>query len=342
MMNQIFTYALAIGMFGAALLAADHPEAAISNGSIRARVALPDATKGYYRGTRFDWSGLITSLESQGHNYFAPFYEKFDPAVRDVDFKQTVLAGPISAVSGPAEEFSVIGYPEAKTGGTFLKIGVGALKKPEEPRYDHYFMYEIAVPGKWTVHKTGNQVEMTQEVHDPASGYGYIYRKTIRLLNGQPKMVLEHSLKNVGGKALEGNVYDHNFFVIDHQPTGPDFALKFAFEPKTAREMPKSAEMRDRQINYLNPLGGGDVVQTQIQGFGAAASDYDFRVENRKTGAGVHVTGDHPLSRMMLWSIRTTVCPEAFVDFHVEPGQEFKWDIQYEFYSLPGSSAPRP
>ena len=335
MIKQTCAIALVMGTLRFMLSAADYPDAAISNGPVRARVSLPDAAKGYYRGTRFDWSGIITSLDALGHTYFAPFYEKFDPEVRDVDFKTTVLAGPISAVSGPVEEFSAIGYAEAKPGGTFLKIGVGALRKPDEPRYDHYRQYEIAEPGKWSVKVDSGQVEMTQEVRDAASGYGYVYRKTVRLASAQPRMVLEHSLKNVGGKVIAGNVYDHNFMVIDHLPAGPDISLKFAFEPKV-RSMGELAEARGSQIDYLKVLAGGDVAQTMIQGFGATAADYDFRVENRKAGAGVHVTGDRPLSRMMLWSIRTTVCPEAYVDFHIEPGQEFQWNISYEFYSLPG------
>jgi hypothetical protein len=326
---------LALGVFCAALFGADYPEAAITNGSIHAVVALPDTAQGYYRGTRFDWSGLITSLEWQGHKYFAPFYEKFDPAVRDVDFKTTVLAGPISAVSGPAEEFSPLGYPEAKAGGTFIKIGVGALRKPDEPRYDHYEMYTIAVPGKWSIERRSGEVEMTQEVRDPASGYAYIYRKTVRLVPGKPQMTLQHSLKNIGEKPLTGNVYDHNFFVIDAQPAGPDIALKFAFETKGTRGMANLAQARGSQIEYLKVLGGGESAATPIQGFGATAADYDFRVENHKTGAGVHITGDRPLSRMMLWSIRTTVCPEAYIDWNVAPGQEFQWNILYEFYSLP-------
>ncbi len=33
------------------------PQAEISNGVIKAQIYLPDAVKGYYLGTRFDWSG---------------------------------------------------------------------------------------------------------------------------------------------------------------------------------------------------------------------------------------------------------------------------------------------
>jgi hypothetical protein len=62
MMRQRCVCALALGISCGVLSAADYPEAGVSNGFIRARLSLPDTTKGYYRGTRFDWSGMITSL----------------------------------------------------------------------------------------------------------------------------------------------------------------------------------------------------------------------------------------------------------------------------------------
>jgi hypothetical protein len=39
------------------------PEATISNGQITAKIHLPDPRRGFYRSTRFDWSGMIASLE---------------------------------------------------------------------------------------------------------------------------------------------------------------------------------------------------------------------------------------------------------------------------------------
>jgi hypothetical protein len=51
---------------------------------LRAKVYVPDGEKGFYRGIRFDWAGVMESLEYKGHGYFGPFFEKFDPAVSDV------------------------------------------------------------------------------------------------------------------------------------------------------------------------------------------------------------------------------------------------------------------
>jgi hypothetical protein len=45
------------------------------------------------------------------------------------------------------------------------------------------------------------------------------------------------------------------------------------------------------------------------------------------------------MSKLHLWSIRTTVCPEAFIDLRIEPGKESSWRIAYEFY--PAAAATR-
>src|ERR1051326_9034710 len=109
---------------------ADPPQAEITNGQIRVKLYLPDTRNGYYRGTRFDWSGVIASLEYKGHNYYGPWFDKVDPSVHDYRYAgNEIIASTCSAISGPVEEFqtaeSALGWQEAKPGGTFIKIGVG-------------------------------------------------------------------------------------------------------------------------------------------------------------------------------------------------------------------------
>jgi hypothetical protein len=313
-------------------LAADFPQAEIVVGSTRAKLYLPDTEKGYYRATRFDWSGQIASLEAQGHNYFGQWFESYDPKLHD-------------AILGPVEEFLTdgmgLGYKDVKVGESFVKIGVGAVRKPEERAFQQFKTYEITDPGKWTVKPYPDRVEFTQELHDTA-GYAYIYKKTVRLTKGKPRLVLEHSLKNTGTKVIESSVYEHNFFMIDDKPAGPDYSVKFPFTVTSDRDLKGLAEARGDQFAYLKEFEKGQSVYAVLSGFGATPKDYDIRVENRAAQAGVRQTSDRPLAKLAFWSIRSTVCPEAYIDMRIEPGKEFTWRIAYDFYTIPASQNTKP
>ena len=318
--------------------AAGFPQAEITNGLIKAKLYLPDAAKGYYLGTRFDWSGVIYSLEYQRHNYYGPWFDGRDPKIRDFSYVGAqIIAGPCSAITGPVDEFQAMGFDDAKPGGTFLKIGVGALRKDDRP-YTQYSLYEIANQGKWTVRKRRDSVEFTHVLSDAPSGYGYVYRKTVRLIAGKPEMALEHSLKNTGKRTIRGTVYNHNFLTLDKQPPGPDFTISVPYQIQTSRPPNKDlAEIRGARIVYLKTLQDRDVVSTPVQGFGASAGDHEIRIENSKVGAGMRIVGDRPLSNNSLWSIRTVLAIEPFVALDSPPGGEFSWKTTYEYYTLPAT-----
>ena len=324
---------LAIGT----LSAVDHPQAEISNGIVRAKLYLPDSSAGFYRGTRFDWSGVISNLEARGHTYFGAWFKAHDPGMVDVAFVPALdgfAAGTPSAALGPVEEFSdPIGYNDVAAGGAFIKVGVGVLRKPKEAKYLWSTRYEIVDAGKWTVRKQPDSIEFQQEVNGP-SGYAYVYRKTISLVQGKPEMILEHSLKNTGRRLIETPVYEHNFLVMDDQPSGPDFVIKVPFQIEPARDQLDVLQVRGKEVVFSRELLKDERAMIFLAGFSGDAKDYDIRVENRKTRAGVRITGDRPLTRLPVWSIRSTRCPEPYINVHAEPGKEFTWRISYEFYIL--------
>jgi hypothetical protein len=85
---------------------------------------------------------------------------------------------------------------------------------------------------------------------------------------------------------------------------------------------------------YKKPLTGEDQVAVPIQGFSDNASDSEIVVENKKVGAGVRVTGDRPLVRDLLWSIRTVLAIEPYVAIDVQPGAEFTWKNTLVYYTI--------
>jgi len=90
----------------ASLSAGEFPQNEISNGEIRLKIYLPDAKAGFYRATRFDWSGMIDSLVYKGHEYYGSWFQRVDTSVRDFTYDGAdIVAGPCTAAVGPAEEF---------------------------------------------------------------------------------------------------------------------------------------------------------------------------------------------------------------------------------------------
>jgi len=297
--------------------------AKISNDQIRAEIYLPDIEKGYYRGTRFDWSGVMPVLEYEGHSYFGKWFKNYDPKVHE-------------SVMGPVEEFSPLGYEEAEVGETFMQIGVGALVKPKESKYSRFKTYKLHDAGEWEVVKSSNGLTFK---HTLVKGeYSYEYEKIISLTNEKPEMVLEHTFTNTGNKTIETEVYNHNFFFIDTMNIGPGYSVKFPFDligEGEVKGIGEFAEIDGNKIVFIKDLGEKDNVYIgSLTGNLVNESGYDIRIENKISGAGVRITCDRPLSRLVFWSAQKTVCPEPYIDLKVEPGETFTWKIIYKFYSF--------
>jgi hypothetical protein len=304
-----------------AFMQVNNPQAEIKNELIQAKFYLPDAQSGYYRGTRFDWSGVMPSLEYKGHSYFGQWNDTYEPTLHD-------------AIMGPVEEFAPLGYEKADSGGNFVKIGIGVLHKPAESKYDRFNYYQIEDPGIWTINKKSDQITF---IHDLGhKDYGYQYTKTVRLVPGKPVMEIEQSIKNKGQQIIETSVYDHNFFVMDGKYTGPGFLVTFPFDMVV--DPPKIGDNFDltkNTISFKSEFIKGETTHLGLlTGYSNDMKDYDFRIENRLTGAGVRIKGDKPLTLLIFWASQKVLSPEPYINIKIEPGQEFTWKITYEFYTF--------
>lgn len=311
----------------AALAAAQAPppQVLLRNRSATARVYLPDPEKGYYRGTRFDWSGQVFSFRTTTHEYFGQWYDVEDPLRHD-------------SIMGPVEEFrtggAALGYAEAPAGGEFVRIGVGVLRKPDDGPFETFRTYEIVDAGRWKIRRARAWVEFTHMIR-PANGYAYEYRKKVRLVRQKPQLVIEHTLKNTGAKIIETDQYNHNFFVIDGLAVGPGVRVIFPFDLREVRKF--SADFvrnQGNRIEIVKEIPAGASAIGEFRGFSSSPADYDIRVEHEAAGAGVRIRGSLPLARLVFWCMRRTFCPEPYVHLSVPPGRQVSWRLTYDFYDL--------
>lgn len=318
----------------------DHPKALLTNGKLDALVFLPDARNGYYRSTRFDWSGVVGCVSLNGHKFFGEWFTQYDPLKND-------------SITGPVEEFrsddlpngqsgqrpgesavraGAIGYKEAKPGETFLKPGVGVLRKVDDSPYQFGGAYPIVDGGAWAVKAGKRSVRFRQVLRGP-DGYAYVYEKTLTLEKNEPVMTLRHSLKNTGKKAIETYVYDHDFFMLDGKPTGPGMVVHFKFEPKPVGEIGAAAKIEGKDLVYVDGLAPRKGVAGYLTGYSDDVRDYDFTVEDTRSKVGVQQTSDHSLARLYFWSTQTTICPEGYIKLNVAPGGTSRWTLRYRFFA---------
>jgi hypothetical protein len=325
------------------------PFVRLGNGSLALKVYLPDADHGFYRGTRFDWSGIIGDLTFAGHHLYGPWFSAIDPGVHDFIYKGPdleIVSGLANSATGPAEEFvaadgTALGFNSAQPGGTFIKIGIGVLRRPDTAPYDNFRLYEIVDHGAWQVHTRPRSIEFSQRLVDNSAGYSYLYTKTLQLIPGKPILVIQHRLKNLGRLPIATELYDHNFVNFDHRTTGPDFRFIFPFEPRFLKPIDGDiCRIEGKQILYNRPLRGRDEFYVPIGGFDSTVNNYDFRVENRDAGFGLHVTATRPLAHMAMWSIRSVLAVEPYISLYIAPGHTANWSYTYTYYRFQEGDFP--
>jgi hypothetical protein len=312
-------FAILFGVFQGNSQDIKYPEIEISNGIIKANLYLPDAENGYYKGTRFDWSGVISNLEFNEHTYFGQWFDADN-------------APPFATIMGPVEAYAPLNYNDVPVGEGFVKIGVGVLKKTADENYSDFKNYEIINPGKRSLKTNANTVEFGHVVNTKT--VSYVYTKTIRLVENQSIMQVSHVLKNTGKHQIKTFGFNHNFLVIDNQTIGKDFEMIFPVEVSgIGRGLGDIFEIEDKRLIFERDIIGDESIAIKhLEGLNNNVDNFDISIHNSKTGAGVKITGDQPLSRFRLWGTSKTICPETYIDIKVAPGETFSWSYFYEFY----------
>jgi hypothetical protein len=304
-----------------ALAGEPYPQTVVTNTIVSAALYLPDSERGYYRGTRFDWSGLVSHVEVGGHSFFCDFKQQHDPLNHD-------------DICGTAEEFgieSAPSYAEASPGEPFIKIGIGVLEKPDASPYAFWKRYNVLKPGDWKILAKPDNISFRQHLEGP-KGWGYIYTKTLTTVDQQPVLKIRRELKNTGTRRIQTDHYDHNFLRIDNLPAGTNYTLEFPFTPHLGKDSRTEGlvEIRGKALCFMQEPTADKAIWVRLEGF-TKPEDNRIRVVNHASGAAMNISTDRPLSKLVFYSSGGVLCPEAFVDVDLGPGQSQEWTTTYRF-----------
>jgi len=299
----------------------EYPYATIDAGEIVADVYLPDTENAFYRGTRFDWSGIVGSLRFHGHEYFGQWKDFHDPQYHD-------------CITGPAEEFEAVDSPDqdflrAAQGSPFLRLGVGLLRKIGDGDFRRFHTYPIVDDSGWQTSIASDQVSF-EHTAASSTGLSYQYRKTLRLEAQAPVLWLEHTLCNTGRIPIVTRHYNHNFFRIDGLPPDPSLHVTTPFPLSLKNPVNEPLTIEGRTVSLSRALSRGESVLAEAR---QQNERYEIDIFQQATAVGVRICADRPLVRLLLWASSRVLCPEPYIDIHVQPGKCFSWNLSYTFYT---------
>jgi hypothetical protein len=317
--------------------AADYPKIELSTKKLKLTVYPPDAEKGFYRGSRFCWGGVMGDVEVDGFKLFHAWKDTHNPTNND-------------DIIGPVIEFGndmALGYADAKEGEQFVKIGVGELTKPKEAKYSFFTNYKVANPGVWKVKHPkkrdgfGDEIEFRQTLNSK-TGYSYHLVIHARLYDTDhdTTMHVDYELINTGTKAIDTDVYNHNFFNVDKQTVGPKYSIGFeaVVVPKKDSAFGNRAEVVGRALEFPKPLAKESAFGWLLLKEDGTPYTYQFHLnykESDKKMVRVSVLDSWPdeqkCKKFQTWSIGTVMCAEPFYAIKLDPGESVKWWTSYEF-----------
>jgi hypothetical protein len=318
----------------------------IHSNQLTVEIAQPGSV---YAGTRFDWTGFITqvTLTTSGgvkHSFCVP---------------ESLESGKGTGGWGMCNEFGndkAIGYTDAQPGESFPKLGIGLLKKPEQPQYNFFRHHEIDQQFPIQIDTTENQTLFTVE---PIECRGYAVRFTKTVSARENWLEIAYHLENVGSKLIDTNEYCHNFMGIDEHPIGPEYRLHFPyaiqlediasayrhFLPPVLRKL-LPVFLQDRLLKRMASPGntvvqavGADFIFSAtpkspfyFRPLGFTKTDgYQWELTHLTSGVKVREYDDFTPCRVAVWGTTHVISAEIFVDIHLPPGQSKTWMRRYEF-----------
>jgi hypothetical protein len=302
-----------------------YPRTALHKNGLTMVVYLPDKTNGYYRGSRFDWAGMIGRVTFRGHSWYSQWQTPHDPTAHD-------------HATGPCHEFDMDeppGYEDAAAGESFVKIGVGLLQKPDNGSYTFYNAYTIQDPGTHTWSRTKDRIRFVHRI-PTLRGIRYVYEKTLRMCGSDSSAFTIHrTLHNTGTRPIATTQYCHNFTSIDDEPIGDPYEVHFASAPQIPsgymQGIDDKCTVNDTILDMIASPDPGDAIFTPINGLTTSAADHFARICNTATNACVAFTGSTTPHKWQLYATRSALCIEPFSVFSIPPDDSTTWETTYRF-----------
>jgi len=273
-----------------------------------------------YKGSRFDWSGKISSVKFKS----LPLTTIEDTGSKDVNFLGKGLYNEFGIASP-------IGFEETPMGGWFHKIGVGLLKKEHKDYLFH--RNHLIKPASFDVNYENKKIIIICKSEN-VNGYSYILKKEITV--SENSLIIDYSLHNTGEKRIITDEYVHNFMAINNTLIGKDYELKFPF--------PLNPSLFDETVNSENKVEIGlyniTFNKTPEKQFffsnltGGKELQAEWILTNLKANVGIKEIGSFKTEKINVWGWKHVISPELFFKISVDPKKTIEWSRKFEVFKI--------
>ena len=273
-----------------------------------------------YKGSRFDWSGKISSIKFEN----LPL-----TTVEDTESKNINFLG-----KGLYNEFGItspVGFEETPVGGWFHKIGVGLLKKQHKEYLFH--RNHLIKPANLDITYKNQKIKIICK-SELINGYCYVLKKEITI--SENSFTIDYLLQNTGEKKIVTDEYVHNFIAINNALIDKDYTLKFPF--------PINPSLFDETVNGENKveIGLDNITfnKTPEKQFffsnltGGKELQAEWMLTNLKTGVGIKEVGNFKTNKINLWGWGHVISPELFFKISVDPKKTIEWSRKFEVFKI--------
>jgi len=289
----------------------------LKSNSLKVAIDLPLEN---YKGSRFDWSGKISSIRFKD----LPLTTIEDAGSKDVDFLGKGLYNEFGITSP-------VGFEEAPVGGWFHKIGVGLLKKQHKEYLFH--RNHLIKPANFDITYKNQKIKIICK-SELINGYSYILKKEITV--SENSITINYSLHNTGEKKIITDEYVHNFMAINNALIGEDYTLKFPFQINSS--------LFDETVNSENKveIGLDNVTfnKTPKKQFffsnltGGKELQAEWILTNLKANVGIKEFGSFKTDKINLWGWKHVISPELFFKISIDPKETVEWSRKFDVFKI--------
>lgn len=264
-----------------------------------------------YKRSRFDWTGIVEQV-----------------SMGDIQFLGTEAGGSYSGTEGIglSTEFGIetpLSYWKTLPGKTFLKIGIGRLKRKSLKAYSFFDDYEVE-PFDTEVKQQDNRVDFIQK-NCRCGSYSYDYIKSVTIEKNS--LLISCYLRNTGKSTIKTEEYCHNFF----RPGDSDITDQFEVStnyPLKSRKTVGDIQVEEKRITIGSTPENAIYTKSLLKN---KPTDFSWKITDKSSGISIRGEELFPVGKFALWGMKHVISPESFYSFKLRTGEEQSWTRKYTF-----------